>query len=266
MNRRMETRFAIIGGTGLSDLAEEVEPPRIIATAYGDAQVASSHMGDRSVFFLARHGPAHSLPPHRINYRANIAALRQLGVTKILASASVGSLSPTIEPGTFALLAQFLDFTKGRASTFHDGGEGGVVHTDMTSPYCPQLREELSAAADRVGLPVARNAVYVCAEGPRFETAAEIAMYRQLGGDVVGMTGVPEAVLAREAGLCYAAVAVVANWAAGIGPERVSHAEVTRATEAQAGALRALFGTTIERHEDVPCDCCAADAGQSAEG
>lgn len=256
-----QPRFAIIGGTGLGELAEEIEPARAIATPYGDAQVAAGRLGERPVFFLARHGAGHTIPPHRVNYRANIAALRSLGVSKVLASASVGSLNPAIEPATFALLTQFLDFTKGRPSTFHDGGEAAVVHADMTEPYCPQLRGELAAASDALGLPLARSAVYVCAEGPRFETAAEIAMYRQLGGDLVGMTNVPEVALAREAGLCYAAVAVIANWAAGTLKERISHDEVTRATEAQADRLRALLRAAIERYHDAPCDCCGAPSG-----
>jgi 5'-methylthioadenosine phosphorylase len=256
MSQESEARFAIIGGTGLQALAEQSEPPRTVATPHGDARVTEVRLGDRPVITLTRHGPGHSIPPHRVNYRANIAALRGLGVTKVLASASVGSLNPSMEPGTFALLTQFLDFTRGRPSTFHDGGEEGVVHTDVTEPYCPQLREALAAAADGLGVPLADSAVYVCTDGPRFETAAEIRMFRQLGGDVVGMTSVPEAVLAREAGLCYATVAIVANWAAGMGKEPISHEEVTRATEAQADQLRGLFAATIERYREAPCECC----------
>jgi 5'-methylthioadenosine phosphorylase len=253
-----DTRFAVIGGTGLQQLAEDAEPARTVATPYGDAQVVAARLGGRPVIFVARHGSGHSIPPHRVNYRANIAALRQLGVTKVLATASVGSLNPALEPGTLALLTQFLDFTRGRASTFYDGGEQGVVHTDMTHPYCPQLRDTLAAAAESVGLPLAHSAVYACTDGPRFETAAEVAMFRQLGADVVGMTNVPEAPLAREARLCYAAVAVIANWAAGTGQEPISHQEVTRATEAQAGRVRALFAAAIEGYREEACGCCGA--------
>ena len=158
-------------------------------------------------------------------------------------------------PGEFAALTQFLDFTKGRASTFFDGEDGKVVHVDLTEPYCPQLRRDLAKAAEKLGLPVHAEATYVCVEGPRFETPAEIRMFRKLGGDLVGMTNLPEVVLAREAEICYAAVAVMTNWAAGIGKERVSHLEVVEKMGEQIDALRSLFFQAIEIHQPADCSC-----------
>jgi len=248
--------FAVIGGTGFYGLSDEQLLERIqLPTEFGLVQVERVQLGDQQIAFLARHGRQHSLPPHRVNYRANIWALRELGVKNILASAAVGSMSQGMPPGSLVLLTQFLDFTRGRPSTFFDGGEAEVAHVDMTDPYCPHLRAELQAAAQALGEEVRRDGTYVCAEGPRFETAAEIRMFRDLGGHLVGMTNVPEVVLAREAGICYAAVAVVTNWAAGISKEPLKHKEVSDFMNQQTPRVRALFQQVVTNHTPIPCSC-----------
>jgi 5'-methylthioadenosine phosphorylase len=228
-------RTAIIGGSGFYSVPGctliEKQP---VQTKYGEVTLFIYRNKDGMEFaFLPRHGEGHTCPPHMINYRANIAALKQAGVERIIAVASVGSLRAHIRPGDFVLLDQFIDFTKSRPSTFFDGSE--VVHTDMTEPFCESLRKCILAAKP-AGQKVHEKGTYVCAEGPRFETAAEIRAYAAMGGDVVGMTMVPEVVLARELGMCYAGIAVVTNYAAGIS-KKVSHEEVLEAMKKIEGVL-----------------------------
>ncbi len=239
-------KYAIIGGTGvydpqlLSDLREET-----VSTPYGEVTVEVGTYRGIEVGFMARHGKGHSVPPHKINYRANICGLKALGVERVLATAAVGSLNPDMTPGDLVVIDQFLDFTKGREQTFFDGGQSGVIHTDVTEPYCPELRAALIECGRRLGLSIHSQGVYVCTEGPRFETAAEIRAYRILGGDVVGMTNVPEAVLAREAGLCYAAMAMVTNMAAGISQSPLTHDEVVHVMAANTENVRRLALETV---------------------
>ena len=191
-------KFGIIGGTGFYELGGE---PLMVETSYGPVRVNRTELGGEEVAFVPRHGAGHSVPPHRVNYRGNLDALRYLGIRNVLATAAVGSMSEKLPPGSLAILTHFLDFTRGRPSTFFDGQDGRVMHVDMSDPYCSHLRGELQKAADAHRHLLCPEAVYVCAEGPRFETPAEIRMYRDLGGDLVGMTNVPEVVLAREAGI-----------------------------------------------------------------
>ena len=252
-------RVGLIAGSGVEDLyngaATRLES---VATDYGGvgAFVLETD-GDHEVVFLPRHGKGHSIPPHMINYRANIRALEQLGCTCVIATNAVGSLNEQMQPGDFVVCDQFLDFTKQRPLTFYDGEDGIVRHVDVTHPYCARVRRALrEGCRAALGEELHPTGVYVCAEGPRFETAAEIEMYRQLGGDVVGMTGVPEAVLAREAGLCYATVCVVSNWAAGVKGDRVSHGEVVEIMERRQADLRCMLRETIARVTDDPaCGC-----------
>lgn len=248
-------KFAMIGGTGFYRVGEECGESIGVETPYGRVDLDRAWLGDAEVLFLPRHGREHGIPPHRVNYRANIAALKEIGVRNVLASAAVGSMNEEMPPGTLVAASQILDFTRGRPSTFFDGAGAKVVHVDMTEPYCPHLREELAAAAEATGEAVQPEGVYVCAEGPRFETAAEIRMFRQMGGDIVGMTGMPEAALAREAGLCYAAVAVVANWAAGVSEEPLRHGDVSEFVEEQMPRVRALFEWVVGNHADGSCGC-----------
>ncbi len=211
--------LGVIAGTGFYSLdaldsLREVE----VATAHGPARAVIGGMHGRETVFLARHGADHSVPPHRVNYLANISALVDLGVTEVLAVNVVGGIG--LDSGAIAVVDDFLDFTKGRPVTFFDGSTPeGVVHVDMTEPYSGRLREMLLASADAVGIEVERTGIYAAFEGPRFETRAEIRMAQSLGATVVGMTGVPEVVLAKERGLPYASICLVANPAAGLGPE-----------------------------------------------
>ncbi|ACX52098.1 methylthioadenosine phosphorylase [Ammonifex degensii KC4] len=250
--------IAVIGGTGVYDphLLEDPREEKVV-TSYGEVRVFCGKWRGKEVAFLPRHGTAHSVPPHRINYRANIAGLKKLGVRFILATAAVGSLNPQLKPGEFVVVDQFLDFTKRRESTFFDGGPEGVVHVDFTQPYCPELRELLVRAARTLRLPVHDKGTYVCTEGPRFETPAEIKMFQHLGGDLVGMTGVPEVVLAREAEICYAAVALVTNFAAGIAPYRLSHEEVVAMMKSKEEELRKLLLQTVYWIDETrTCSIC----------
>lgn len=250
---------AIIGGTGLyaPDMLTAVESTTL-ATPYGTVTVFIGTHADHRVAFLPRHGGGHSVPPHRVNYRANIWALRQLGASICLATAACGSLNKEIPPGALSLCDQFLDFTKSRPSTFFDGEDGSVRHADMTEPYCPELRALLSASAGALGLRLGERATYVCTEGPRFETPAEIRAFSRLGGDLVGMTGVPEVVLAREAGLCYATVAISTNYAAGLAGRPLSHQEVVEAMGSATADVRRLLLGTIARLRTEPCATCPA--------
>lgn len=207
---------AFIGGSGYSRVIAGEFTPQILLTPYGEAMVFVGRREGAEVAFLPRHGVGHTIPPHRINYRANIKALQMLGVTRALAVFTVGSLHRGIPPLSLMAVDQFMDFTQGRAHTFFEGGKSGVVHVEVNEPYCPGLRAALIQEGKARGLEIMSRGVYVCTNGPRFETPAEVRMYAQLGGDVVGMTGVPEVSLAREAGIHYAAVALSVNWGAGL--------------------------------------------------
>lgn len=219
-------RLAIIGGSGFYNIASaSLKEELPVETRYGRVTVFiyENQKGDRFAF-IPRHGSGHACAPHKVNYRANIMALKKIGVERIIGVVSVGSLREDIHPGDFVILDQFLDFTKSRPVTFYED-EGCVVHTDVTEPYCPDMRGCIKAIGIE-GITVHEKGTYVCVEGPRFETAAEIKMFAMLGGDVVGMTSVPECVLARELGMCYASVAVVTNYAAGISKSPITHVEV----------------------------------------
>lgn len=255
--KSMEVKFAVIGGTGVYDphIMTNIKD-EVVNTPYGEVQLKIGNYLGKAVAFMNRHREDHSVPPHLINYRANIAALKKLGVKSIIATAAVGSLNPAMQPGHFIFVDQFLDFTKSRQHTFFDGGMDGVVHVDMTYPYCKELREVLTHAARSLGFTSHPSGTYVCCEGPRFETAAEIKMYRMLGGDLVGMTGVPEAPLAREAEICYATIAMVTNYAAGISPTRLTHQEVVDVMTQYGENIRKLIMQAIHWLEtDRSCAC-----------
>jgi len=253
--------IAVIGGTGVYDpsmlgnVAQEQ-----IATPYGDVAFKTGDYAGKRVAFLPRHGKGHSIPPHLINYRANLWALKKSGVRFIIATTAVGSLQMDKKPGDFVIVDQFLDFTKSRSHTFYDGGERGVAHVDVTEPYCPHLRALLQQAAQELGIRAHAKGVYVCTEGPRFETAAEINLYSRMGGDVVGMTNVPECVLAREAEICYATVSMVTNYGAGISKEPLTHKEVVETMEQNGAKIKNLIMKTIEKIdiEKRPCSCSEA--------
>ena len=211
--------LGIIAGTGFYSL-DALDSPRQfdITTPFGSARVNVGGLHGRETVFLTRHGSDHSVPPHLINYRANISALLQVGVTEVLAVNVVGGIG--LDSGALAVVDDFLDFTKARPVTFFDGTTPeGVQHADMTQPYDERLRSTLLAAAHTLGIAVEPTGVYAAFEGPRFETRAEIRMAQLLGATVVGMTGVPEVVLAKEKNLPYSSLCLVANPAAGFGPE-----------------------------------------------
>lgn len=210
--------LAIVGGSGLTQLASlEVTRREVVRTPYGEPSGALTfgRVCEREVVFLARHGYGHTIPPHLVNYRANLWALKHVDAKGVISVASVGGIRPDFGPGTLVVPDQIIDYTWGRESTYFEGGERPVRHVDFTHPYDAALRGRLLAAAKRLGEAVVDGGVYAATQGPRLETAAEIDRYERDGADVVGMTGMPEAVLAREIELPYAAINVVANHAAG---------------------------------------------------
>ncbi len=250
-------KLAIIGGTGVYNpkMLDDIRTT-IQNTPYGDVTVTIGSYAGEDIAFIPRHGSLHSVPPHLINYRANIMALNMLGVKSILATAAVGSLNLDLEPGMFVLADQFLDFTKIRRSTFYEGGEEGVIHCDMTVPYCQELRQALAKAGEDLGFSIQNGGTYVCTEGPRFETAAEISMFKQLGGELVGMTSVPEVCLARELGICYANISIITNHAAGISPHFLTHSEVLQVMKDSTCDVRQLMMDSIKYiPADKKCDC-----------
>jgi 5'-methylthioadenosine phosphorylase len=210
--------LAIIGGSGLTQLSNlDVTRRLAVRTPYGEPSGALTfgRIAGEDVVFLARHGYGHSIPPHEVNYRANIWALKAQKLEGVVSVASVGGIRTDMKPGVIAVPHQIIDCTWGRKSTFFEGGEQAVTHIDFTEPYSAQLRRRILDAARACGEPVIADAIYAASQGPRLETAAEIDRLERDGADVVGMTGMPEAALAREAGLEYATIAVVANFAAG---------------------------------------------------
>ena len=244
--------LAIIGGSGL-DRFSALESTRQVAvtTPYGEpsAPLVFGRLHKREVVFLARHGERHGLPPHMINYRANVWALRAQGATDIVAVATVGGIGASFGAGTLALPEQMIDYTWGRASTYFEGDGGPVKHIDFTQPYCESLRIRLARAAQRAGERLHAGGTYAATQGPRLESAAEITRLARDGADMVGMTGMPEAALARELNLCYATLAVVVNAAAGTG------ASATAIDVPQAERLaRALMARVVRILEAVAAD------------
>lgn len=252
-----KAKLAIIGGTGVyqADMLDHVREVEL-DTRYGTVNLLVGTCKGREVVFMTRHGKGHTVPPHLINYRANIQALRELGVKKVIATAAVGSLNENMPPQDFVLIDQFLDFTKKRKNTFFEGQFEGVAHVDVTAPYCPGIRNFLYTKAQELGLNIHQGGCYVCAEGPRYETAAEIKMFKQLGGDVVGMTSVPEVVLAREAGMCYATLCMVTNFAAGISPYALTHEEVLDVMQRMNEDIsRLIMAALVEMPLEKDCGC-----------
>jgi len=212
--------LAIIGGSGLAKLTTlEIIRREIVRTPYGEPSGALlfGRLNNHPVVFLARHGYGHTIPPHQINYRANIWALKQAEVSAILAVATVGSIHIEHEPGTLAVPDQILDYTWGRKSTFFEEEDKPVRHIDFTHPFDEEMRQRIFTASRRAGEPVVDGGVYAVTQGPRLETAAEVNRFERDGADFVGMTAMPEAALAREMDLPYGAINVVANYAAGRG-------------------------------------------------
>jgi 5'-methylthioinosine phosphorylase len=223
------SKLAIIGGTGLTALKGlEITHQQELDTPYGKPSSPIIHgtYGKKFVMFLARHGTQHTIPPHKVNYRANIWALKELGAKKVIAVAAVGSIHPDMQPPELVIPHQMIDYTYSREHTFFAENLTQVTHIDFTEPYCENLRNQLLTAAKSFDLKVHTQGVYGATQGPRLETTAEINRMERDGCDIVGMTGMPEAALARELELCYATCAVVANPAAGRGSAQITMAEI----------------------------------------
>ena len=249
--------LAVIGGTGLYKLAdlqdvETQQPDTRFGAPSGPIRIGT--LDGHRVAFLARHGEGHSLPPHKINYRANLAALQALGATRVLAMNTVGGITERFGPRVLACPDQLIDYTWGRISTICEEPGTDVLHVDFGEPYTRSLREAVIEAAQRAGVELVADGCYGATQGPRLETRAEIARMRRDGCDLVGMTGMPEAGLARELGLDYACLAIVANWAAGAGPdvEEVITLQdvldnVAAASSGLPRLLSALLGAPVKR-------------------
>lgn len=240
------SKIAVIGGTGMNSWPGLEVLARIYAdTAYGkpSAPLLRGRVYGVEAIFLARHGEGHKLPPHAINYRANLQALAEVGVQRVIAIAAVGAIAPWFAPGEVAVPDDLIDHTWGREHSYSDGRPGSVLaHVEFTHPYTPALREALLAAAAAGGVQAAAQGVMAVTQGPRLETPAEIRALQREGSDMVGMTGMPEAALARELGLDYACLAVSVNWAAGLSPAGAGiHDEIHASIEAGMAKVRAIL-------------------------
>ena len=250
---------AIIGGTGVESLPG-LSGPYPVETPYGVVETYRFTSGGEEILFLPRHGRGHTVPPHAINYRAQMKALQQEGVSFIYALLTSGSMDPEVPEGSVVVIEDFLDFTSSRMNTFYDGSDHAVAHVDMSDPYCSNLRSLFIQTAQQTGLQIQEKGVYVCTEGPRFEGKAEIRMFRSLGGTLVGMTGLPEMYLAKELGMCYAAIGLISNMACGIQDENLAQIDhgknVTEAKQAVLKVITDVFASGPLNQNT--CDCSRA--------
>lgn len=243
--------LAVIGGTGLSD-PEILGPHAImhsISTPYADKAVEiyiSSRSGVQ-VPFLPRHGVGHKCPPHAINYRANLWALKEAGVKTIVAVNAVGGIHSALAPGGIAVPEQIIDYTWGRKHSFCDGESDALLHIDFTHPFDARLRADIVAGALEKDVPIWPHGVYACTQGPRLESAAEVQRIKRDGGDMIGMTGMPEAALARELGIAYASIAVSVNWAAGLSNEEITLASIGRVLDTSIQKVLLLIDSVVLR-------------------
>ncbi|MHB8620201.1 MAG: MTAP family purine nucleoside phosphorylase [Chloroflexota bacterium] len=247
--------LGIIGGSGVYSLDVPGERREVVSTAFGDVAVSAAEVAGVDVIFLPRHGSGHAMAPHRVPHRSHLLALAARGAERVVALCTVGSLDPEAPPGSWVSVDDFLD-TTGQPWTVW-GDSDPVVHVDMTKPRCPELADILAGVWPAVGYNALRPAVYAMTAGPRLETPAEIRALRGLGATVVGMTVVPEMIMARELGICYAAAGLVVNWAAGFRGDQVDQGDIVRLRQASAGrlpgALSAVCGAARERPRS--CDC-----------
>jgi 5'-methylthioadenosine phosphorylase len=238
--------IGIIGGTGLYKLSMLKEEKRVkVYTPFGEPSdlISISYYDQRKVAFLPRHGKNHTIPPHNVDYRANIWALKEIGVKRIIAASAVGSLREDYKPGEFVIPHQFIDRTKKRVDTFYQGGR--VCHISVADPFCDELREALAGAGKTLGVTVHIEGTYICIEGPRFSTRSESRLFRTWGADIIGMTLYPECVLAREAELCYACVAMITDydvWA----EKPVSTEEITKTMKKNTENFKKLVFDAIK--------------------
>ena len=250
--------IGIIGGSGVYEITNRATSitNKLIKTDYGDVNISILDIFSKKIAFIPRHSQGHSIPPHKINYRANIDALKKIGVDKIIATNSVGSMNKNMPPGSFVIPDDFLDFSQNREKTFF---EDKVVHVDVSEPYCSKLRDTLAKSGD-----VILGGTYVCTEGPRFETQAEIKMFKILGGDLVGMTGLPEVTLAREREICYNSICIVSNYASGISDKELTIDEVFETVKNKEVELLELIYNFI-KNVDESSDCSCHHALNGAE-
>lgn len=242
--------LAIIGGTGVDDLdGLELSHAHDVSTPFGATSrpIQEGQLGELKLFFLQRHGAPQAIPPHLINYRANIWALASLGVEEVVAINAVGGISEQMRPGCLLFPDQLIDYTWGREHSFDDGAEGSLMHIDFSQPYSSTLHAALVEAAAAEGISYAAAGVYGATQGPRLETAAEIRRMAQDGCDVVGMTGMPEAALARELDLAYASVCMVVNPAAGLEDKPITLEAMREVLQQEASVVRRLLGSLLQR-------------------
>ena len=242
------TKIAIIGGTGLASInGFEITGREIMQTPYGEPSgpLVQGILSDHKVYFLPRHGGGHTIPPHKINYRANIWALKKAGVEKVIAVNAVGGIRSDMIPGALIVPDQIIDYTVSRTNTFFEEGLKQVVHIDFTEPFCSELRESIITAAAASSIDVIKEGTYAATQGPRLETAAEINRLEKDGCDLVGMTCMPEAALAREQELCYASLSVVANLAAGRGTEELTMDAIEKNLNSGMEKVRKLIECVI---------------------
>jgi len=240
--------YAVIGGSGLYqfDGLEKLEEKRV-NTPYGETSdvITVGKLNDQRVYFLPRHGANHKLPPHKINYRANIFALKELGVTKIIAVNAVGATVTSLKGGDIVIPDQLIDYTWGREHTYSDGSSEEVMHIDFTNPFSPALREQMIAAAKEINQEIVSRGIYACTQGPRLETAAEIKKLASDGCTIVGMTAMPEAGLAGELGLEYASLSIVANLGAGLSEVELTIEDIQAVVAEGVQKIQALIKATV---------------------
>ncbi len=253
-------KIGIIGGTGIYDpgMLENIEEINI-ETIYGkpSGPITVGTFKGKKVAFLPRHGPKHTIPPHKINFRANIQALKELGVERILAPQAVGSLREEMKPGSIVFPDQFIDRTWGRTSTFYEKDK--VCHISMADPFCPELRKILIESARELKQDIHEKGTYVCIQGPRFSTRAESNMFRQWGADIIGMTLVPEVVLAREAEICYASIAMITDYDCWK-ETAVTLDEVVKTMKENNEKVKELLKAVIPKIPDIRENCNCANA------
>jgi len=258
--------IGLISGSGLYEIEGlRIEAVKSVATPYGQpsAPYSQGRIDNSALTFLPRHGSPHSIPPHKVNYRANIWGFKSLGTDRIMAVSAVGSIDPDIKPGSILIPDQIIDYSHGsRESTFYDNEK--VVHVDFSEPYCPEMRSTLMTAAQKSGISVYESGTYICVNGPRLETAMEIEFFRKIGADIVGMTAMPEAVLARELEICYSGICIITNYAAGITKERLTTSEVIETMHSATDRVKKLIKTALElmpKKRSCQCSHALNDSG-----
>lgn len=242
------SKIAIIGGTGLTSIKGlEITGREIVQTPFGEPSgpLVQGILAENNIYFLPRHGAGHTIPPHKINYRANIWALKEAGVEQVIAVNAVGGIREDMQPGTLIIPDQVIDYTVSRTNTFFEEGLKQVVHIDFTEPFCQDLRKSILNAAETNSIEIIKEGTYAATQGPRLETAAEVNRLEKDGCHLIGMTCMPEAALAREQELCYASISVVANLAAGRGTEDLTMDVIEKNLNAGMERVRQLLEAVI---------------------